>query len=430
MRRISIMNARGPALVIRQVRDWLAGHPGGARDDSLLRRFAAGHDDAAFAELVHRHGGMVVGVCQRVLGDAHDAEDAFQATFLVLVRKAATIRRAASLSCWLHGVAQRVALEARRGAARRRARERQAATSEASAAPMDATAAEFRAILDEELQRLPEKYRAPLVLHYLEGRTKEETAGALGWTEGTVSGRLARARDLLRSRLTRRGVVVSLVALSAALAQEAALASVSAALTAATVRLVGLYLAGESAVGANSVSVIRLTERVVRNLFLARLKIAAAVLLVSAAALGMAGFLYQAHADSPLDKQEPPLAAALQADRKAADTATQRKPDQPLLRVPLPPRTMMTVTLSADGKRLAVAPHDETTVALWDVATRKGHTLEGNPFSVTAMAFSPDGKTLATGTGSWLPDSAPGETKLWDVASGKKNAPPSAGFPR
>src|SRR5262249_46510385 len=153
-------------------------------------------------------------VCRRVLASAGDADDAFQATFLVLVRKARSIAKRDSVASWLHGVAHRVALDARAAAARRRAHERRGAAMPTEEMPPDGTRAEVRQVLDEELGRLPEKYRAPLVLCYLEGKTNDEAAGQLGCTRGTVAGRLSRARDLLRGRLARRGVTLTAAAVA------------------------------------------------------------------------------------------------------------------------------------------------------------------------------------------------------------------------
>jgi RNA polymerase sigma factor (sigma-70 family) len=167
------------------------GDPGTPTDGRLLERFVRNKDESAFQALLQRHGAMVLGVCRRVLGDVHDAEDAFQATFLVLVRKARSIGKADSVGSWLYGVAYRTALKARADAARRRIHERQGGEMSNSDPLADVAWRDLRAVLDEELGRLPEKYKAPLVLCYLEGKTNEEAAQLLGWTKGTVSGRLA-----------------------------------------------------------------------------------------------------------------------------------------------------------------------------------------------------------------------------------------------
>src|SRR5262245_10824633 len=178
----------------------------GLTDAQLLDRFAGGGDPAqvAFEAIVRRHGPMVLGVCRRVLGDLHAAEDAFQATFLVLAFRARAIRREDSLGPWLHGVAIRLARRSRSLALRRREGSRP--LPEPAVPGPTGDSADLRPALDEELGRLPEKYRRPVVLCYLEGLTQEEAARALGWTKGTVSGRLARAKELLRGRLTRRGL--------------------------------------------------------------------------------------------------------------------------------------------------------------------------------------------------------------------------------
>jgi RNA polymerase sigma factor (sigma-70 family) len=249
-------------------------------DGELLERFVEQHEEAAFEALLNRHGPLVLGVCRRVLHDAHEADDAFQATFLVLVRKAGSIGKRDSVGSWLYGVAYRTALKARTEAARRREHERKAVDM-ATAGPIgDMAWHELRPVLDEELNRLPEKYRAPVVLCYLEGRTNEEAARELGWTKGTVSGRLARARDLLRQRLTRRGLALSAGLFVTALAQQVALAAVPAPLAGSTLQAASLVAAGEwAAAGALSAPVAALTEGVLQAMLLTKLKTAAAVVL-------------------------------------------------------------------------------------------------------------------------------------------------------
>jgi RNA polymerase sigma-70 factor (ECF subfamily) len=181
-------------------------------DTQLLEFFVRWREEAVFAALVRRHGPMVLSVCRRVLRQAQDAEDAFQATFLVLAKKAHRLREPKLLANWLYGVAYRTALHARRRAADRSAREREAALmSEVESSPVS-DAPELRRLLDEELNRLPEKYRAPLVLCYLEGKTNQEAARMLGWPSGSISHRLARGRELLRERLAPRlGMLTALL---------------------------------------------------------------------------------------------------------------------------------------------------------------------------------------------------------------------------
>ncbi|HEY7313908.1 MAG TPA: sigma-70 family RNA polymerase sigma factor [Gemmataceae bacterium] len=239
-------------------------------DGQLLSQFLFRRDEAAFVALVRRHGPMVLGVCHRVLGNAADAEDAFQATFLVLVRKAASLTARAVLGDWLHGVARRTALSARRDCARRRAKEQAMARPDVQG---EAIQDDWLPLLDEELSRLPENYRLPIVLCDLEGKTRREAAARLGWPEGTVAGRLARGRALLARRLVRHGGAVSSISLAAVLAQNAAPACVSEALLHSTAQAASLFAAGTGAATAViSTKVAALTEGVVRAMFLAKLK--------------------------------------------------------------------------------------------------------------------------------------------------------------
>ncbi len=207
-------------------------------EGQLLRRFVAGRDESAFSTLVSRHGPMVLGVCRRVLGTRPDADDAFQATFLVLLRRANALQDAESLGPWLYGVAWRVASRARSGNARRRLEEENAAATRREQTETDcsATRREIHAIIDEEINRLPEKYRRPLVLCYLEGLTQEAAARQLRWKAGVLRGRLDRARLRLRGRLARRGLAPAATLAIADWLNSSAQAAVTQALVDATVR--------------------------------------------------------------------------------------------------------------------------------------------------------------------------------------------------
>src|SRR5262249_16415781 len=200
----------------------------GPSDWQLLQRFVNGREEAAFETVIRRHAPLVFGVCRRVLGNLQDAEDAFQATFLVLLRKASSLDRRRPLSNWLYGVAHPTPREARPAAARGRRKEPHMEPP-AQATPDDVMR-ESLTLLDQELSRLPDKYRAPLVLCELQGKTRKEAARLLGGPEGPVAGRLARARALLARRLTRHGVALTAGSLAAALAETIAAASVPTAL--------------------------------------------------------------------------------------------------------------------------------------------------------------------------------------------------------
>jgi RNA polymerase sigma factor (sigma-70 family) len=215
-------------------------------DRILLDRFTARGDEAAFAELVRRYGALVLGVCRRVLRHEQDAEDAFQATFLVLVRQAGVLRRRESVGSWLHEVACRIALKVKRDAARRRRREKKSMREMPVATVVpELIWEETRVLLDEELERLPRKYSVAVVLCYLEGKSTEEAARILGCARGTVLSRLARARQRLRRRLARRGLALSVAVLSAKLSQlPASAASPPPEVVAATLQAARGFAAG------------------------------------------------------------------------------------------------------------------------------------------------------------------------------------------
>jgi RNA polymerase sigma factor (sigma-70 family) len=251
----------------------------GVTDGQLLKRFLEGRDESAFEALVLRHGPMVLGVCRRVLGNADDAEDAFQAVFLVLVRKAGAIARAELLGNWLYGVAYRTALEAKARAARRRAREKQVKDMPHPAVVPAADRAELAALLDQELNRLPDKYRVPVVLCDLEGGSRKDVARQLGLPEGTLSSRLATARQLLAKRLARRGLTVSGGALPAALLENAAAACLPTALVRSTVNAAAGVAAGLAVTTAVvSARVVGLVKGVMRAMALQKIKVMTVVL--------------------------------------------------------------------------------------------------------------------------------------------------------
>jgi RNA polymerase sigma factor (sigma-70 family) len=231
-------------------------------DRELLERFVAHRDEAAFTALVQRHGGMVLGICRRVLHQVHDAEDACQATFLVLARQASAIRKMESLACWLHGVAYRVAANLKRTRTRRGLPEELPGNLPQSDTTEDIAWRDVVAALDGELNRLPERYRAPLVLCYLEGKTRDEAAQELGWSVGTLRGLLERGRDLLRARLTRRGLTLPATLLAVGLSQQAASAALPPALATATVQAV---------LSAASGPITALAEGVLQTMFLSRI---------------------------------------------------------------------------------------------------------------------------------------------------------------
>lgn len=241
-------------------------------DGRLLEQFRNTRDHGAFAELVRRHGPMVMGVCHRVLRQAHDAEDAFQAAFLVLVRKAPTLRSSDNVAGWLHGVAYRTAMKARSMAARRHGREQESeAVLDAVARTEGGVDREEMALLDDEVRRLPEKYRLPIVLCDLEGHSRSHAAKALRWPEGTVAGRLIRARQLLARRLSRRGVGVSVGMLPTLLAIPASQA-LSTSLVCSTVHVASLTLLGP---GTAPLAVQQLTQGVLTNMTVSKCKMIA-----------------------------------------------------------------------------------------------------------------------------------------------------------
>lgn len=298
-------------------------------DGVLLAQFADHGDEAAFAVLLRRHGPMVLGVCRRLLGNGHDAEDAFQATFLILLRRARALERRPSLSSWLYTVACHLSMKMRAGSARQKAVEEQTAVCSGAETSNVIGWEDVRPVIDQELQRLPAKFRDPVVLCYLEGRTNEEAAQELRWPVGTVKGRLAQARDLLRTRLIRRGIVLSAAVLNA-LQTESAAATLPPLLTTATLR---------AASGVVSPPVAALVKGMARAMWFYNLKIAAAVVIVLGA-VGAGSSLATYHAvatqAAPVEEAKTPLLDKPPAGdkEKTAPAAEEPKGRSDLAKVP------------------------------------------------------------------------------------------------
>ena len=425
--------ARQPyGIVQKQIERLLQrGSLAGLSEWQLLERYATQRDERAFEALVARHGPMVLGVCRRVLLNDQAAEDAFQATFLVLLRKAPSLDRGKPLGNWLYTVAYRLALRIRANEARRLRHEAQAARSRLGTESHATTPGDQAVVLEEELQRLPERHRAPLVLCYLEGKTNEQAAEALGCPRGSVAARLAQARERLRQSLARRGFVAPAVGVASALATAASQAAVPLPLLDNTVRA-ALWFTGEkgAAVSCVSAQAVALARGAFRAMFVNKLKIAAAALL-AAAMLGMGATM--------LLKAAPQ--ASLPAQAEAASPPEDLARGGMARMGPTQLRHGDTVYFAAcmpDGKALVTAGRDRT-VRLWDLATGKelrrfdwGRVQPDRPPEPAAddplqrlehqvrddlalsgqAALSPDGKLVAASRG--------GVVCLWETATGTK----------
>jgi RNA polymerase sigma factor (sigma-70 family) len=385
-------------------------------DGQLLAGFLAKHNEAAFAALVCRHGPMVWGVCRRVLGNSHDAEDAFQATFLILVRKAASIASRELLANWLYGVAHRTALNAKTTNAKRRAKERQVPVMPELEAGRRDSGPELQAFLDQELSHLPDKYRVVIILCDLEGKTRRETARELDLPEGTVAGRLARARAMLAKRLARHRVIVSGGALAALLAQDAT-ARVPASLALATIRALGVPAAGRAVLaGSLSDRVVALAKAGLEGMMMTKLKIGTMVLFLIALACCGAGAL--THALATATPNEPP-----QSTSRKSQTAIEPKENKPAAPVrPLragPPRVqvehkspILSLAWAPDGQWIATGTKDGT-IRIVEAASGKEVRSFPTGHEVGGMSCAPDGTTLAVR----LSD---GTVSTWDVNTGNR----------
>jgi RNA polymerase sigma factor (sigma-70 family) len=400
------MPTHQPSLLLRHLRKLAAPAADTVSDRELLQRFAEQRDEGAFASLMRRHGPMVLRVCRRVLPHGPDAEDAFQATFLTLARKAGAVPWHDSAAGWLYGVARNTARRARDAAARRAHRERRA-PARACADPLaEMSARELLGALDEELSRLPQQYREPLVLCYLEGAPRDEAAQRLGCPLGTLKGRLERGKERLRAALARRGLSLPAALAATLLGQGAADGAVPAPLARRALRAVAL------------------TTPAAAGFTMGKLTVALCfTLALVAAGVGWAVSTTPAEpqkAPAARNEEAPPPPAA----RPRADLFGDPLPPGALARLGTvrfrPGLALAQVAFSADGKLLATATQNTEvddnlgSLCLWDRATGKRLRQFGvrkTPY--VCLALAPDGKTLAA-------QDLTGAVDLWDTATGKE----------
>jgi RNA polymerase sigma factor (sigma-70 family) len=405
------------AAVVRQVRR-LATRPDAAAlsDQQLLHRYVVHHEEAAFAALVYRHAPLVLGVGRRVLHDWHAAEDVLQATFLLLARKAASIRNRDAVGSWLYGVAYRLAARARQRGAARAAEISQEMEAPRNDPLAEVTWRELQAVLDEELTRLPEAYRAPLLLCLMQGRTQDEAAAALGWSKGTLRRRFTRGRELLRRRLAARGVSLGVGLTASVLAQAASAAALSPGLL-RSVLSAARHTPGGVA-GTVSAGALALAEEGVPALPATRLHFGALgglVLLVLAAGVGFLTLNWPA-------AQPAPQAQAQAAGAADAPGPGDVGPPRDLFGDPLPAGALARLgtvrfrqgnfvyglLLSPDGKTV-VSYGGNQVITFWDADS--GREVRRLPKGARVAAFTPDGRTLIS-----FGDYA---LRFWDAATGK-----------
>jgi RNA polymerase sigma factor (sigma-70 family) len=427
------------------------GVPSGLTDAQLLDRFngvGAEGAEAAFETLVSRHGPMVLRTCRALLGDAHAAEDAFQATFLVLMRRAGSLRVHGSLSPWLHEVAYRVASCERSAAARRARHERRAAEMTGPDRRRDEPGQahdDAGPVLHEEVSRLAERYRRPVILCYLQGLTSEQAAQQLGWPVGTVRSRLARARERLRGRLVRRGVVLSASLFGASLAGEGTAGVLPPSLAGSTVRAVMKVAAGaEPPTPVAELVEVGLEAAGPNRAWLPALLAGAALLLVVTVVALVLPARTRPRALAPSETPRAPatpLASTRLGGSLPGVWSLALSPDgatlvsghneeirvwdltrrRQICRVAVPGRTVRRVDLARDGRFLAAAqypsggkPADQDVVTLRDPGD--GHvlrTIHGHDQGVNCVAISPDGKTIASN--DWDDQ----VVRLWDASTGQ-----------
>jgi RNA polymerase sigma factor (sigma-70 family) len=388
----------------------LADPPTEQTDGQLLQRFVGQRDEAAFVALLRRHSRLVWSVCRHRLHHEHDAEDAFQATFLILARQAAAIRKSESVASWLHGVAYRIARKAVTLTAHRRRRERRSAAAEAQSPPADLAARELQALLDEELERLPAKCRAAFILCCLQGRSRKEAAAELGWKEGTLSCRIAQARRLLQKRLVRRGVTLSAALTAGLLWGQPA----SAALLDATRRTVSAVAAGRALSVVTNPGVAALVSSGLNALASAKAKLAIVLTLAAivSGGLGLAGGV-------GILSRQPPEAKPAEEQPKQSGTVTKADvhgdplPAGAVMRLGTLQRRAVEAKLamSADGQSI-IGVRGGKYIYVWDAADcklRYKRELPGESFNCWLSA-----------DGRWLAREAHPAFTVWDVAAAKE----------
>jgi len=386
-------------------------------DGALLERFIAQGDQQAFAASLQRHGPMVLGVCRRMLADTGLADDTFQATFLVLVRKARSIVPRERVGNWLYGVAVRLSLKCRVQAAQRRE-----GPQEIHDVPTPDTTAQvvwrdLQGVLDYEIERLPDKYREPFVLTYIQGKTCTEVARELGCPEGTVFGRLARARERLRFRLERRGIALSAAALSTFLADQSLSAAVSQVLSDATLQAASAMAAGKLlAGGAVSATIAVLVKGAIRDTSVKRIKLTALVVLF----IGMfsAGTALTLHLALAAKSPPAPVGSAAEPVKAVPDPLEDPLPPGAIARLGTSrfrhDRPLSFVECAADGKRIA-GVDALGGISVWEAQTGKRLArLEARPPQgfMERVVLLPDGKSTAC--------QLAGSVRVLDLHSGKE----------
>jgi RNA polymerase sigma factor (sigma-70 family) len=398
-------------------------------DRQLVERVLAGPDEAAFEALVRRHGPMAYRVCWRGLQHAENTEDAFQATFLVLARNLSSVKKRDSLASWLHGVAQRVALDAKKQAAKRHRHEAHAAVPRGGP-PDEITWRELRAVLDAELASLPEKFRLPLILCCLEGQSQEEAARRLRWSKSTLLRRLQEARAALGRRLARKGFIWPATSAAVLISDCVAPAALSSKLIGSTVEEAARAVVGSVAAGIVSTKVIALTEGVVNAMFMSKMKSVAAGLILGGALMsgalaffgkGLTGLPRLGAASAPQDYPTAPVLSStppgVPAGAQLAEVIVREDAQVAQLVWSADSRVVATVSIAFDVGEVRDSNGDNpqkvlsarSTVKLWDSRTHKliKSLGEEKKTMIETIVFSPNKKHVAIAGFRELPPGKP-----------------------